>query len=300
MKTYLLIPKIEIHNANAMSSSITLGFPAMTAWLGAMHALQRRLQQDGWSQVTLRKLGISCHECDVQTYCGPGDYKKSIIGTANPLRRKNKDFVRPPFIEEARCHLKVSLLIELAGLGGEDTDAFTMAVQKQLYQMKMAGGDICSFRQPSVQFIDEGEESAVRMIMRRLMPGFVVIERRDVLQSAMDNGQDALAALLSFLTVRYTAETDEKGDISAWIGKKNSLGWMVPLAVGFKDISGAVTVKNQRDPACEHHFAEAMLTLGEFKMAHRFSDIDDIMWEYQVDPTCGLYICRNQAHSITY
>ena len=34
MKTYILISNIKIHNANAMSSPYTIGFPAMTAWLG--------------------------------------------------------------------------------------------------------------------------------------------------------------------------------------------------------------------------------------------------------------------------
>ena len=47
MKTYLLIPRIRIQNANAMSSPYTIGFPAMTAWLGAVHALQRSVQQNG-------------------------------------------------------------------------------------------------------------------------------------------------------------------------------------------------------------------------------------------------------------
>lgn len=43
MKTYIVLPDVQIHNANAMSSTYTIGFPAMTAWLGAVHALQRNL-----------------------------------------------------------------------------------------------------------------------------------------------------------------------------------------------------------------------------------------------------------------
>lgn len=38
MKAYLLISRLRIHNANAMSSTLTIGVPAMTAWLGqSMH-----------------------------------------------------------------------------------------------------------------------------------------------------------------------------------------------------------------------------------------------------------------------
>ena len=43
MKAYLLISRLRIHNANAMSSTLTIGVPAMTAWLGAVHALERKL-----------------------------------------------------------------------------------------------------------------------------------------------------------------------------------------------------------------------------------------------------------------
>ena len=35
VKTYLLLRHVRIHNANAFSSPLTIGFPAMTAWLGA-------------------------------------------------------------------------------------------------------------------------------------------------------------------------------------------------------------------------------------------------------------------------
>lgn len=44
MKTYLLLPKIKIQNANALSSLCTIGFPAMTAWMGFAHALERKLR----------------------------------------------------------------------------------------------------------------------------------------------------------------------------------------------------------------------------------------------------------------
>ncbi len=45
--TYILkLPHIKIQNANALSSPYTIGFPAMTAWLGFMHALERKLRAD--------------------------------------------------------------------------------------------------------------------------------------------------------------------------------------------------------------------------------------------------------------
>ena len=53
MKDILLIPNIKIHNANALSSPYTIGFPAMTAWLGFMHSLERKLQNTEFKGVKL-------------------------------------------------------------------------------------------------------------------------------------------------------------------------------------------------------------------------------------------------------
>ena len=65
---FLLIPQLKIHNANAMSSPYTIGFPAITAWMGAVHALQRYLHQQGLSQVNFKKVAVSCHKFELPTY----------------------------------------------------------------------------------------------------------------------------------------------------------------------------------------------------------------------------------------
>ena len=85
MRYFILIPHLKLQNANAMSSPYTIGFPAMTAWLGGVHALQRKLQANGYNDIILDRMAISCHDFDLQTYKGHGDFVNSIIGTANPL-----------------------------------------------------------------------------------------------------------------------------------------------------------------------------------------------------------------------
>ncbi|URE77392.1 type I-F CRISPR-associated protein Csy2 [Providencia stuartii] len=45
----LKLPHLKVHNANALSSPFTIGFPAMTAWLGFMHALELKLRKIGFS-----------------------------------------------------------------------------------------------------------------------------------------------------------------------------------------------------------------------------------------------------------
>ena len=114
MSSLIVIPKIKIHNANALSSPYTIGFPAMTAWLGGVHALQRKLNQQHFANLKFPRMAVVCHHIDLQTHKGDGDYVYSIIGTSNPLTKTGS---RPSFIEEARCHLTVSLVIEYQGLG---------------------------------------------------------------------------------------------------------------------------------------------------------------------------------------
>ena len=119
MKRILFIPHIKVQNANGLSSPYTIGFPAMTAWLGAVHALQRMLNQNTFNDLQFKSTAVIVHAIDLQTYKGRGDFVHSIIGTSNPLDKNGK---RPAFIEEARCHLDVSLVIEYQGAGKDEED----------------------------------------------------------------------------------------------------------------------------------------------------------------------------------
>jgi CRISPR-associated protein Csy2 len=81
-KKILLIPHLCIHNANALSSPFTIGFPAMTAWLGLTHALQRKINERGIA-ITIPATGVVSHQMDLQTYRGSNDFVSSIVGTGN-------------------------------------------------------------------------------------------------------------------------------------------------------------------------------------------------------------------------
>ena len=146
LKRLLLLPHIKIHNANALSSPFTIGFPAMTAWLGAVHALQRKLNESGFAEIKFNATAVINHHCDLQTHKGTGDFVHSIIGTGNPL---DKTGSRSAFIEEARCHLDVSLVIEYTGIEKDDETVIQDKISHLLNcKIKMAGGDILSFKTP--------------------------------------------------------------------------------------------------------------------------------------------------------
>lgn len=307
-KKYLLLRHVKIHNANAFSSPLTIGFPAMTAWLGAMHALERKLRQhEALSDIRLTKLAVSCHDFNLQTYKGPGDYVNSVIITSNPLRKKGASFERPPFIEEARVHLTVSLLMEVDRLAPSCFSTFTEKTTAALMGMKIAGGDILDFspiqdpmeststRNSRLLLVDEDNEREVRRAIRSLMPGYVLVERRQLLKRKQEelNQQDILQVMLDLLALHY--EYDDEQD-SWYLQPHKEKGWLVPIVTGFKGLTPLGHVANQRDASTLHRFAEPVLTLGEFKMAHRFDCIDDMMWHYHYDKNKDLYVCVNESN----
>ena len=288
MRQFLILPHIKIHNANAMSSPYTIGFPAMTAWLGAVHALQRHLHQQGLANVQLTSVAVSCHQFDLQTYKGAGDFVHSIVGTANPL---DKDGNRPAFIEEARCHLEVSLLVEYQGLDNNDREQFENGVNVQLQRMKFAGGDVLSAKSVELITVDEDNDQDIKQALAKLMLGHVLIERRDLMINAMEKGKDALDALLDHLKVMHRATQDDEGKVT-WTSSRKTSGWLVPIATGFQGISELGTAKNQRDTETQHRFAESMVTLGEFVMPYRIKALDDMLWQYHVYTEQNLYLCQ--------
>jgi CRISPR-associated protein Csy2 len=302
MRRFLLLPHIKIHNANAMSSPYSIGFPAMTAWLGAVHALQRHLHQQGLSEVQLSSVAVSCHQFDLQTYKGTGDFVHSIVGTANPL---DKDGSRPAFIEEARCHLEVSLLIEYHGLDSDDLDKLKSWVNDQLHRMKFASGDVLSAQPVETLAVDEDNDQDIKQLLAKLMLGHVLIERRDLMiESMQQEGKDALDALLDHLKVMHRASHDDKGEVT-WTSSRKAAGWLVPIATGFQGISDLGIAKNQRDTETQHRFAESVVTLGEFVMPYRIKNLDDMLWQYRVypkghkDPEQNLYLCQTLSTSNT-
>ena len=290
----LLIPHIKVQNANALSSPYTIGFPAMTAWLGFSHALQRKLNTDGFDDFSAEATAVVSHDCNLQTHKGAGDFVHSIIGTGHPLDKKGQ---RSAFIEEARCHLNVSLVIKYQGVDKDEEDELMERIAHHINSsLKLAGGDILSFDDlaPPLR-IKEGADAELRTLTRKLMPGYAIIERRELMKDAMQQGQDAIDAILDFLAIHHSCEQDEDGNIH-WTSKRKTAGWIVPIATGFHGITGLGQAKNQRDQDAQHRFAESIVTLGEFIMPYQINSLEEILWHYHIEPEKNLYLCQQTNH----
>jgi CRISPR-associated protein Csy2 len=288
MKDILLIQNIKAHNANALSSPYTIGFPAMTAWLGFMHALERKLYNSEFSSIRFNGLIISCIDINLHTHRGSGDYINSIISTRNPL---NKDGKPSSFIEEARCDIEVSIAIECK-MGIIDIDKFTNFINKLIPRMKIASGDIISFKNSKHLEVSNNEPSK---LSRELMPGFCLVSRQEIMKESMENGLDSIDALLEYIKISEDIYIDDNKKKERR-KKKKEKGWLVPIPIGYQAISSLKNISNQRDSKTKHRFAESIVTLGEFKMPYHFDSLDEMMWRYEVDEKQGLYLCKNNCN----
>ena len=184
----------------------------------------------------------------------------------------------------------VFLLIEAEGITGDIEDSLCSVIGKALCKMKVAGGDILKFKDIQILYCDESN-SSTRKIMSKLMPGFVLVERTDLLIDEIDSGRDSLSRLIDYIAIHNTLSvTDEKRE---WVKTKKLPGWLVPIAVGFRGISELGKVKNQRDITKPHRFVEPIVTLGEFKLPYRVTSIDEIMWHYEYESDGNFYLCVN-------
>jgi CRISPR-associated protein Csy2 len=280
MSQFLVIRRLHIRCANSISSSLTYGFPAVSAFLGFGHALQRRFgERTGNADFRVNGVGIVSHRFEMQDH--QDGYSRILKLTANPLNERGE---RSSFVEEGRCHLTVSLVLEVDGLRGGETDLELLS-RLVIGKMKLAGGDILT--QPEIRFMAD-DRAAIRL----LMPGYALLDRRDLMVEAMEDGTDALQALHRFLEIRHQAVSDEDGKVS-WVATRHRPGWFVPIAVGFHAVSPIGQAVGARDPSVPHCFAESLVSLGEFVLASRMDSLSEILWRYQASD--GIYACTQAS-----
>lgn len=214
----LLLPRLRVQNANAISSPLTWGFPPPSAFTGFVHALQRRLNSQG-VDVQFGGVGIVCHQFEPQTTQPRGRYTQVFNLTRNPL---GQDGGTQAIVEEGRTHMEVSLLFTVSGgacpLSDEACQALAAQVLYQAEGMRVAGGSILpnpQRRKHPARWVDwptnrEGQTSAFAQLRRHLAPGFVLVSRAQLLADHVNAMQQeraeatALDALLDLCAVHHT------------------------------------------------------------------------------------------------
>jgi CRISPR-associated protein Csy2 len=298
--SYLLILRhIKVENANAIAG-LTYGFPAISHFLGYTHALSRKLQKS--HNLTLNGCGVICHKQQIHAYQTGWD--RIFALTRNPL---TKEANTAAFNEEGRMHMTVSLLIECTGTipdGDEGAKALSEHLKSVCVNQKLAGGSIVDIRKIDVVAFPQDEQQT-RNLMRRLLPGYVLLDRKDLLKThygelKQDNRQaEIIDAWLDFSAIKMKAAMVEKEDGSQvnWdYIPKPAPGFLVPLTTGYRAISqlyDAGQVEKARDPHTPFCFVESIYSVGEWRGVHRIKDIEQVFWRY--DYHADWYQCRSST-----
>lgn len=316
---YLLFKGIELHQANAISSPITYGFPAISGFVGAIHHLNRKLQNH-YPECHLGGVMISCHHYELQAYRPHSFADYTFNQSRNPIK-KNGDSAS--IIEEGKIHLNLNLVIEVFVQSNFKTDlhnnqekilTFNRTLEQLLFQQRIAGGSVFHIQQTSLYPISQTED-----ILYQLQPAFVLIDATDELQAITKELQTgiqhyvdpfgdivavqdennrpvlshikanpeatALDALIETVTLHHLPQKTE-AKYHQWdtLSIKNGRGWLVPIAIGYQAISPRFKpgeLANVRNPEYPSQYVETLHSLAKWVFpTHLHNNFAQYFWRY--------------------
>lgn len=302
----LVLPRLRIQNANAVSSPLTHGFPSMTAFLGLIWALERKARKAGIA-LECNAVGVISHGWQEQV--SDGGFVKSLLLTRNPVEQ---DGGTAAIVEEGRIHLDLSLVIAVYAEHWTDAQAQAadvVTIADLLSGMRVAGGSVLPAERPNswrhkpwlANFT--GNSSDNRQVFRevcvRLLPGSALVARDDLIDPRLAQMQaetpqaTRLDAWLSLSRINWRCQQDE----GKWISDRaKGSGWIVPIPVGYGalgDLHPAGRVANARDATTPFRFVESLYSMGEWISPHRLQSPQQLLWYADSRPDEGLYRCRN-------
>jgi CRISPR-associated protein Csy2 len=308
----LVLPHLRIQNANAVSSPLTWGFPAPSAFTGFAHALSRRMT--GRYDLELEGVAVVCHRFEPQVSQPAGRRTYMFNLTRNPVDKEGRPAA---IVEEGRIHLDATLVVGVRGpalYSGIDAQSIADNAWESASSMRIAGGSVLPpthamsrHRRPELVIWPdtlERRRQTTRQIARRLIPGFALVSREAKLKQRLEvlrktnPNSTSVDALLDLSRLNFEPPIDDSPTKEWTLRPKN--GWLVPIPVGYAAISrlfepGAVS--NVRDRTVPFRFVESVLSVGEWLSPHRVENICDLFWYHHADPESGLYRCSTPFYS---
>ena len=285
-KLYLVINRTEVLGANAISGPLTYGFPAITGFLGATHALNRAIQKD--YDVNLTGTLIASHSCEVQSYRPYFNAEYTFNLTRNPIKRDGKT---ASIVEEGKVNLTATLMIEITAQTPilqkiyQDQDTFTQAIYNQMMRQRLCGG--------SIHKIDHIEiEISADNLGFKLLPAFVLNDASsdliDITEQMQASNPEAtpLDALIETCTLHHLPPNKDLNK-KDWYTEtvKKGRGWLVPISVGYQPIAEQMppdTLSSSRAPEYPSQYVETIFSLGKWEFPARINNIADCFWHYTI------------------
>ncbi len=309
----IIVPRLQVQNANAISSALTHGFPSITAFTGLMWALERKTRLLGLD-LKFEGVGVVVHAHDEQLT--KHYFADTFLLTRNP---HGKDGKPQPIVEEGRMHMTISLVfgVQSTALDSDHEQKIAQQVKQVVEAMRIAGGSVVpstapkrlqeAFFVPALDEFSEPDSEINGLCKRLLLPGFTLVERQDLLDeryeelAAVNDDATRLDAWLSLSRFDWQwhpddPEAEEGGDKAKGKWSHNRQGYLVPIPVGYSALSDcypAGAVAGARDDETEFRFVEGLYGVGEWLGLHRLTSIGQCLWYPYYDLETGEYRCSN-------
>lgn len=309
----LILPRLRVQNANAISSPMTWGFPAMSAFVGLMHALERRLPDELYLE--LGQVGVICHSHEILSSSAGYNLQQFHL-TRNPVQ--DKKYVQkdgstkvPAIAEEGRMHMDISLIFDVSGDnlrgGDEQTAQIAQGIDDIVHGMRIAGGSVLPRRnkrhKPRIVAMPDGGgeyRKTFRRLRDTLLPGFALVLNEQALTNHIEERRktDAevsrLDAWLDFARLHHDCQIDEDTGKHQWTIRSKP-GWRVPIPIGYKTLSAHEPgeVANARDPNVPFRFVESLYSIGQWVSPHRLDRPEALLWRVQNNLDNGIYRLTN-------
>lgn len=260
---HVVVPNIQILNANAQPTPWLIGAPPVTAYAGFAHAFALAMGADKHDGVGVVHHGIQFLGDIENDTLLPHQYRAASFIDKDDYAASNKYILSSQ--PTVRCHLNVSVIIRLNNYSTLDFKKVDLFLRGG----RLAGGAIIShdFDAKTCVLNNEAYSLAVKPVIG---PGYAVHERQD-LMCLIEDDADVLDTLL-----RVTRP-----------GKGNSEGesWLQPTTLGYAQITPVSQRRDSRNNL-PHAYVESLVGLVQYK---DFFKYDVPFWQYSY-PEPGVFV----------
>lgn len=249
---YLVLGPLSVDGMTAQQPDIVAGYPAPTAVAGLGYKFALDLSKTQVGKVMANGTAVVVHDHSVMD----GHVKLPLEDKAKIRQNKGASI-----LDERRARASISIVISLDFENDVQDDIIVKHAQDLLPGLYFAGGKAFPVYngQPTKVLVAKNHDGLVSAL-REVPPGYVLLDRSDLMQGAADE-KDPLDVLLDL--IEFVPQ--DSGDGHPRLSRRQP-GWLVPVFVGYQAIEGRQIRRGVRHAeAIGHVFAESIYSVGEFR-----------------------------------
>lgn len=291
---YAIVGPLRVDDISANQPDIIAGYPMPTAVAGFGYKVVLDLNHDlGQKAFRFDGASVIVHSHSMQD----GHPKNPVVGTDGSKGA--------PIVDELKARATLSFVFALDpasdGPFGDsviDDQDVAAAISERLPGWFFGGGKIFLLdgKRTSDTVTVSGREDLAASL-RRLPAGFVLLDRRDLLEAQAETASDPLDALLDLVETRPIEDETIEGKDAKPEYRRLKPGWIVPIFVGYQGIETPQPRIHARlnNGVTPHVYAESIYSLGEYKslrslLATKGSEaLDESFWCHRVHRPAGTY-----------